>query len=413
MIQKAGIDKIPKMEIIRGEDEEGWRELGKKLGKGKVDLESFGIMAEEFLDLVEAYRRSPGTVEEVKERILTGCTKLGKKINLGKEFDLYFKDLIKRRELYLGLAVGREEMYEKPENSNYTLGPDGVLRRVLTEDRFYWLLFARHALVVPMAMQKALKEGHVVLAGVSVGARTMDALVRMGLGSADMFDDARVELSNITRMGLDLGDLGKTKVGAVAERLWKVNPYLRLGLHKRRADLEDVKLAKKKNSLVFMEEIDGLKAKIELRQKAEELGVGMLMATDVHGRAYAAYDTPGSGLRFGRRFSEEDEKWILAGHANPGIDPQEFIRQVGLIIGDRNMDPRLASYLLAAAFGAAPLMLPQTAETALETAALNSQILGKLAGGEKLDGGEYYPGRVSINDSKKNVLKAWSEVISR
>ncbi len=74
-----------------------------------------------------------------------------------------------------------------------------------------------------------LKVSVVGIAGLGgLGSNAAVALARAGIGTLILVDFDRVELSNLNRQCYTIDDIGKYKTEALAERLKKINPSIRL-----------------------------------------------------------------------------------------------------------------------------------------------------------------------------------------
>jgi molybdopterin/thiamine biosynthesis adenylyltransferase/proteasome lid subunit RPN8/RPN11 len=89
-------------------------------------------------------------------------------------------------------------------------------------------LFARSAGLVT----EALRDRTVLVAGCgSVGSYVAEQLARSGVGALALVDPDAVEAANLSRTTYEVGDLGRSKVEALARRLLGIQPALRLRLH--------------------------------------------------------------------------------------------------------------------------------------------------------------------------------------
>ncbi len=83
------------------------------------------------------------------------------------------------------------------------------------------------ALLGAVAVEK-LKAARVAVFGAGgVGAAAVEALVRSGIGSIDIFDHDTISPSNLNRQLMTLsGNIGKSKAAAAAERARAINPHI-------------------------------------------------------------------------------------------------------------------------------------------------------------------------------------------
>jgi molybdopterin/thiamine biosynthesis adenylyltransferase len=80
----------------------------------------------------------------------------------------------------------------------------------------------------------ALGARDVLVAGLgSVGSYVAEQLVRAGIGGLALVDPEQVEAANLSRSAYEAADVGHPKVEALAGRLFRVQPALRLALHAR------------------------------------------------------------------------------------------------------------------------------------------------------------------------------------
>lgn len=74
-----------------------------------------------------------------------------------------------------------------------------------------------------------LKAARVAIAGLGgLGSNIAVSLARVGVGELLLVDFDRVELSNLNRQQYEISDLGKYKTEALAGRLARINPYLKV-----------------------------------------------------------------------------------------------------------------------------------------------------------------------------------------
>jgi sulfur carrier protein ThiS adenylyltransferase len=98
-------------------------------------------------------------------------------------------------------------------------------------------IFARN---VPGSTE-ILRASTVAVAGCGgLGSNAAVALVRAGMGSLILVDHDVVEASNLNRQYFFLGDIGRSKVDALADHLRAINPDIQLGLHEQTLTADDV-----------------------------------------------------------------------------------------------------------------------------------------------------------------------------
>ncbi|GAB79119.1 sulfur carrier protein ThiS adenylyltransferase [Austwickia chelonae] len=85
-----------------------------------------------------------------------------------------------------------------------------------------------------------LSEARVGVAGLGgLGSQIALALARTGVGNLHLVDHDVVDLANLNRQAYDLADLGLPKTTALAERIARVNPYLKVTTQDIRVTADD------------------------------------------------------------------------------------------------------------------------------------------------------------------------------
>ncbi len=140
--------------------------------------------------------------------------------------------------------------------------------------------FARTALLIGQEGLDKLSRARVALFGIGgVGGYIAEALVRSGVGSLDFFDNDQVALSNLNRQLIALhSTVGRDKVDVMEERLKDINPQAHIHGHKlfylpQEADRVDLSQYD-----YIADAIDTVAAKLDLIQRAYDLGVPIISA---------------------------------------------------------------------------------------------------------------------------------------
>ena len=127
------------------------------------------------------------------------------------------------------------------------------------------------------AMER-LGNSRVAVFGVGgVGGYVVEALVRSGVGTIDVFDNDTVCDSNINRQIIALNTtIGMAKVDVVSDRAKQINPDIVINAHKcfyMPDNADDYDLSQYS---YIVDAIDTVTAKIELAVRAEKLGVPII-----------------------------------------------------------------------------------------------------------------------------------------
>ncbi len=101
-------------------------------------------------------------------------------------------------------------------------------------------------------------------------------------GEIWLADFDALDLSNLNRLGAGVDELGENKAVIVARRIARIDPYLRIEIHRGGVTAENVEAFVGGVDLV-LEECDSLPIKGMVRQVARRLGVNVLYAADERG----------------------------------------------------------------------------------------------------------------------------------
>ena len=106
-------------------------------------------------------------------------------------------------------------------------------REVPSREEMECLLMARHT----PGVHRKVKGSVVGIAGLGgLGSSVAVALTRIGVGSLILVDFDVVEPSNLNRQQYFLHQIGMPKVEALQENLSRINPYVKLHLHREKLD---------------------------------------------------------------------------------------------------------------------------------------------------------------------------------
>lgn len=94
--------------------------------------------------------------------------------------------------------------------------------------------FARTELLIGAEGMERLAHAHVAVFGVGgVGGYAVEALARSGIGTLDLIDHDKVDITNLNRQIFALhSTLGKYKVDVAKERILDINPKAQVYVHK-------------------------------------------------------------------------------------------------------------------------------------------------------------------------------------
>lgn len=138
--------------------------------------------------------------------------------------------------------------------------------------------FERTAELLGEAAIEKLQNSHIAVFGVGgVGGYVVEALVRSGIGSIDLFDNDTVSLSNINRQIIATQKtIGKLKVEVAKERILDINPDCKVNTHNVFFNAENSNEFDFSKYDYIVDAIDTVSSKIELVIKAKNENVPII-----------------------------------------------------------------------------------------------------------------------------------------
>lgn len=94
--------------------------------------------------------------------------------------------------------------------------------------------FEREEMLLGPAALERLQKSRVAVFGLGgVGGHAAEALARCGVGALDLIDGDEYSVTNLNRqLFATMETIGRAKVDAAAERLRRINPYIKIEIHK-------------------------------------------------------------------------------------------------------------------------------------------------------------------------------------
>jgi molybdopterin/thiamine biosynthesis adenylyltransferase len=150
------------------------------------------------------------------------------------------------------------------------------------KDSLRALRTSRNRNLVTIEEQAKLYASTIMIVGMSVGSNIVEALVSQGIGQKLILIDMDIiEPSNLNRIRSPFSHVGLHKVEAISRKVWEIDPFIEIVDYKdglNTQNLPEILLTHKPD--VVVDEMDDLKMKILLRQKAKEFGLPVVMAAD-------------------------------------------------------------------------------------------------------------------------------------
>jgi len=136
-------------------------------------------------------------------------------------------------------------------------------------------------LILPEEQQTLLSK-RIGIAGMSVGSNILNVMALIGLGgSFKIADMDTISLPNLNRLMAPMHMIGSNKAQYFAQRNLEVDPYLNIECYDDGLGADHIEQFLNQPKLdLLVEEMDNPKIKIEIRKRARELGIPVVMAAD-------------------------------------------------------------------------------------------------------------------------------------
>ncbi len=140
--------------------------------------------------------------------------------------------------------------------------------------------FARTSALLGVEAMTRLQSARVAVFGVGgVGGYVVEALVRSGVGTVDVFDKDDVSITNLNRQIIALhSTVGQDKVSVIAERMRDINPEVVIHEHKMFYLPENADEIALTDYDFVVDAVDTVAAKIELAVRCEAANIPLIAA---------------------------------------------------------------------------------------------------------------------------------------
>ena len=219
---------------------------------------------------------------------------------------------------------------EKPVYAYYPWRQIAV--RMPGEKTYYRLRTARNRELITEREQAAYRKAAVGIAGLSVGSAAAAALVATGgPKKLKLADPDIVEVTNLNRMRAALPDVGKNKAVVAAHAAWEIDPFADIEVWDAGIRLSDAR--KFLSGLdVFVDEMDDIGMKVEIRKACRNAKIPVIMATDNGDSIIVDIE----------RFDEEPSRALFHGRiALPDGDLSNLTRESFVALANQIIDPLL------------------------------------------------------------------------
>ncbi|MDJ0555511.1 MAG: ThiF family adenylyltransferase [Microcoleaceae cyanobacterium MO_207.B10] len=227
-----------------------------------------------------------------------------------------------------------------------------MLAHMLPRNLFNELRFVRNKYKITDEEQKELGLKKIGIIGLSVGDAICQTLVQEGIGGEMRIADFdTLSISNLNRIQTSITDIGLPKTLLTKQKLHESNPFLNVKTFPNgitTLNVDDFFLEGGKLDLVI-EECDNLEIKFEIRKKAKQLGIPLLMDTsDNEILDIERYDLDKNlpilhGLISDEYFSEANTKELFFKIIPPELVSEEMKESIQDIGKNLKSWPQLAS----------------------------------------------------------------------
>lgn len=130
--------------------------------------------------------------------------------------------------------------------------------------------------------QQKLYQATILIIGMSVGSNVVEALVSQGVGGTLVLIDMDIiEPSNLNRIRAPYHHVGLHKVDAISRKVWEIDPYIKIVAYTDGLTESNMDQVFTDNKIdIVIDEMDELRMKVLLREKAKTEKLPVIMAAD-------------------------------------------------------------------------------------------------------------------------------------
>lgn len=163
---------------------------------------------------------------------------------------------------------------------------NGVFAHILAEEDFIKVRTNRNKNIINAAEQEQLAGFNVAVIGLSIGGGMAVNLAYSGISKhIKIADFDTLSLSNLNRIRAGVQYLDDHKIDITSQHIYEINPYAQVEAFEQGVSSENIKgfLENPKPGLIF-EAIDDFEMKIRTRLVAKQLGIPVIMLTNLGDR---------------------------------------------------------------------------------------------------------------------------------
>lgn len=217
----------------------------------------------------------------------------------------------------------------------------GKLLHIVVEGHYYKLRTNRNKNLITEDEQNKLSSFTVGIVGLSIGGNIAANLAYSGISNTmKLADFDTLETTNLNRVQLGIDTVGKSKVEGIAHRIYEINPYADLHLFTQglKVDTLGSFIDDDPKPKLLVDAIDDIEMKIRLRMYAREVGIPVVMFTNLGDSVLIdieRYDQDKNTELFNGLLGKESIDEILKGV------PKEHVNKYAVeIVGRENVPQR-------------------------------------------------------------------------
>lgn len=156
-----------------------------------------------------------------------------------------------------------------------------TLVHLLAPDDFEYIRTSRNNTLITPDEQVKLRDARVAIAGLNVGNPAAICMTLEGIAHTMKFaDNDALDVSNLNRFRASVIDFGLNKAVLSARQAYEINPYAHIEIFTEGITSNNIENFVQSGEVdVLIEEMDHLPLKIQIRKKAKEHGVPVVMVT--------------------------------------------------------------------------------------------------------------------------------------
>ena len=153
--------------------------------------------------------------------------------------------------------------------------------RILPKKEYEKLRLSRNKNLITEAEQKILASSRVAIAGLNIGNPGAVSIILEGISNnVKLADFDALSVSNLNRFRAGLPDIGINKAYISARQMYEINPYAKIEVYENGITDDNAEMfLNAPKADILIEEMDNLKLKISVREKAHKLRIPVVMAT--------------------------------------------------------------------------------------------------------------------------------------